>query len=105
MIILTNDFADMIYLAVTGALSYEIYRGVLSALVDGNDDGLPDSGYGSCMTALDDDARDTFFVDPEIPLAGGAAFFYLMSVVDALGDNGLGTTSTGLTRVPQVPCP
>ena len=87
------------------ALSYDLYRGDLPDLVDGDDDGLPDSGYGACMTALDDDPRDTFFVDTNVPQPAGAGFFYLMSVIDAGGDNGLGTTSAGLQRLPQVPCP
>jgi hypothetical protein len=56
------------------------------------------------MTGLDDDPRDTFFVDPDVP-SSGDGFFYLMSVVDAGGDGGLGATSAGLPRLPQVPCP
>jgi hypothetical protein len=57
-----------------------------------------------CRTALDDDTRDTFFVDADIP-SSGDGFFYLISVIDAQGDDGLGTTSAGLPRLPQVPCP
>jgi hypothetical protein len=98
------DGETLVWPAVTGALSYDIYRGDTSVLVDGDDDGLPDSGYGACMTALDDDPRDTFFVDADMPSAG-EGFFYLMSVIDALGDGGIGTTSAGLPRTPQVPCP
>jgi hypothetical protein len=98
------DHATLVWPAVTGALSYDIYRGDTSVLIDGDDDGLPDSGYGACMTALDDDPRDTFFVDAETPAAGGG-FFYLMSVIDAQGDGGIGATSAGLPRTPQVPCP
>jgi hypothetical protein len=56
------------------------------------------------MTGLDDDPRDTFFIDPDMPPFGDG-YFYLMSVVDAGGDGGLGTTSAGLVRVPEVPCP
>ncbi len=98
------DRVTLVWPAVTGALSYDIYRGYVSSLVDVDDDGLPDTGYGVCMTALDDDSRDTFFVDPDLP-AAGTGFFYLMSVIDAQGDNGIGATSSGLARVPQVPCP
>jgi hypothetical protein len=98
------DHATLVWPAVTGAISYDIYRGDTSVLVDGDDDGLPDSGYGACMTALDDDPRDTFFVDADTP-SEGDGFFYLMSVIDALGDGGIGATSAGLPRSPQVPCP
>lgn len=98
------DRITLTWPAVIGALSYDIYRGSLSVLVDADSDGLPDSGYGSCMTALDDDSRDTFFVDADMPSEGGG-FFYLMSVIDAGGDQGLGTTSAGLQRLPTLPCP
>jgi len=99
------DGATLSWPAETGALSYDIYRGDLSSLVDGNGDGLPDAGYGSCRTQDDDDPRDTFFEDAELPSAAGAGFFYLMSVIDSAGAGGLGTTSAGLPRVPAVPCP
>jgi hypothetical protein len=98
------DVETLVWPAVTGALSYDVYRGDTSLLVDDDDDGLPDSGYGACMTALDDDPRDTFFVDADTP-PSGEGFFYLMSVIDASGDGGIGTTSAGLPRTPQVPCP
>ncbi len=99
------DRVTLVWPAVTGALSYDLYRGNMSALLDGDDDGLPDTGYGVCLSALDDDPRDTFFVDTDVPQPAGAGFFYLISVLDSQGDNGLGTTSSGLARVPQVPCP
>jgi hypothetical protein len=99
-----SDRVTLVWPAVIGALTYDMYRGDLSGLVDGNGDGLPDDGYGTCMTGLDDDPRDTFFIDPDMP-SSGDGFFYLMSVVDAGGDGGLGTTSAGLARVPEVPCP
>jgi hypothetical protein len=98
------DGITLVWPGVTGALSYDIYRGDLSALVDGDDDGLPDSGYGTCMTALDDDPRDTFFEDGDVPAVGGG-FFYLRAVINAQGDGGIGSTSAGLPRTPQVPCP
>jgi hypothetical protein len=98
------DGTTLAWPSVLGALRYDIYRGDLSELVDLNGDGLPDNGYGTCMTGLDDDPRDTFFADPDVP-SSGDGFFYLMSVVDAGGDGGLGTTSEGLPRVPAVACP
>ena len=92
-------------ISVVGALSYDLYRGDTVDLVDADGDGLPDPGYGSCLSALDDDTRDTYFVDADLPQPAGSGFFYLMSVIDAQGDGGLGTTSAGLARLPQVPCP
>ena len=99
-----SDGETLVWAAVTGALSYDLYRGNVSSLVDIDDDGLPDSDYGSCLSGLDDDTRDTFFVDADSP-SSGDGFFYLISVIDAEGDHGLGSTSSGLPRVPQAPCP
>jgi hypothetical protein len=96
--------ATLVWPSVTGALSYDIYRGDLADLVDGDGDGLPDAGYGVCRTELDNDPRDTSFVDLEEP-AADAGFFYLMSVKLAAGDSGLGSTSSGLPRLPAVACP
>ena len=85
--------------------SYSLYRGLLSDLVDADDDGLPDVGYGICINDLDADTSDTSFFDPDVP-ASGAGFFYLMSSVDAQGqESGLGTTSAGLPRGVLSPCP
>ena len=100
---LDADKSTVVWPAVIGALSYNVYRGDVSDLVDTDGDGLPDGGYGICMTALDMDSTDTFFDDPEMPLAGG--FFYLRSAVDSGGDGGIGSTSGGLPRVPTVACP
>jgi hypothetical protein len=99
-----GDKVTLIWPAVIGAWTYDIYRGARSDLVDGNGDGLPDDGYGVCLTGFDDDARDTFFVDPQVPAAGDG-FFYLMSVLDAGGDGGIGTTGSGLPRTPALACP
>jgi len=103
-LVFAADGQTLVWPATTGALSYDVYRGTGGALVDVDDDGLPDAGYGVCMTGLDPDARDTFFVDPEAP-STGAGFYYLMSVIDAGGDQGIGSTSAGLTRLPAEPCP
>jgi hypothetical protein len=35
------------------AASYNMYRGNLDELADGNGDGLPDLGYGNCKNDLD----------------------------------------------------
>ncbi len=80
-------------------------KGCHLALVDLNEDGLPDEGYGECVNDLDDDTTDTLFADPEIPLPGGHGFAYLVGWVDLVGEGGLGSTSAGLPREVDLPCP
>ncbi len=87
-----------------GVESFNIYRGDLGTLEDGDADGLPDAGYGSCRNAFDADTTDTQFTDEDLP-AEGQGFYYLMERVTALGLSGLGSTSNGLQRDPAVPCP
>jgi len=88
------------------ATDYTIYRGDLSALVDQDADGLPDGGYGSCVTHLDPDTTDEVFDDTAIPLSGDG-FHYLVSYVDDFeGIEGkIGKTGSGLERPINVPCP
>jgi hypothetical protein len=78
---------------INEAASYNMYRGNVDDLVDGNGDGLPDLGYGSCKNDLDPSLVDRVFIDDELP-APGAGFFYLMGYVDDFSvELGLGTTS------------
>jgi hypothetical protein len=99
------DAETMTWPVVGDAQTYNVYRGDLLDLVDGDADGLPDDGYGACANDLDPDTTDTVFLDPALPAQGGA-FFYLRSVVDALGaERFLGATSTGRVREVLVPCP
>jgi hypothetical protein len=99
------DGTTLVWPSVLGAQHYDVYRGDLSALVDSDDDGLPDDGYGVCISGLDDDTRDTFFVDAQVPTPAGAGFFYLRSSIDAQGDSGLGANSAGELRPNANPCP
>jgi hypothetical protein len=62
--------------SLQGVPSYVMYRGDLADLVDGNADGLPDAGYGVCVTGDDPNPTDTVFVDSDTP-AAGQGFFYL----------------------------
>ena len=95
----------LVWPPLNGAASYHVYRGDLADLVDANQDGVPDGGFGSCVTGLDPDPADTTFVDPTLPVSG-SGFFYLMGLVDAGGiERGLGETSAGRPRVPRQPCP
>ena len=64
---------------------------------------LVNSNPATIMT--DPDTADTLFVDPDVPDPGGA-YFYVMSLVDALGvETGLGWTSAGQPRTVASPCP
>ena len=91
--------------ALEGAQQYHVYRGSLASLQEVGPDGLPATGYGTCISTLDPDLTDTALVDPELP-PSGEGFFYLKSVVDGTGaERGLGATSAGKARVVLAPCP
>lgn len=96
---------DLTWPELDGIGSYRIYRGALADLEDASGDGLPDAGYGACVSQSDPDASDTTFVDPTVP-APGAGFFYLKAAVDAAGyEVGLGATHAGLPRWVAASCP
>ena len=84
---------------------YRVYRGDISDLVDGDGDGLPDAGYGECVSASDPDVTDTTLVlDDEPPPGGG--WFYVVGFREPDGSESiLGTTSQGLSRRPGLSCP
>jgi len=90
--------------ALLGVASYVMYRGDLADLVDLDVDGLPDNGYGVCITGNDPNPADTVFVDGDTP-AAGHGFFYLKGVRDGAVVRGLGVTSAVKPRVPAVGCP
>jgi cytochrome c peroxidase len=97
------DKSTISWPSLQGVLSYVVYRGDLSDLVDTNGDGLPDAGYGSCVGESDPNPADTIFVDNESP-AEGRGFFYLKGVIDGATVRGLGVTSAVKPRVPAVLC-
>ena len=99
-----DDKISVEWQEVCGAQTYNMYKGDLPALVDADTDGLPDAGYGECVTDLDNDPTDLTFVDTELPPPGTGSF-YLMSYVEAEGERGLGETSAGLPREVLLPCP
>jgi hypothetical protein len=99
-----TDKATMTWPDVTGAQSYNVYRGLISSLADGDSDGLPDAGYGDCQNALDPDTTDLHYVDASVP-PPGAGYFYLIAIEDWAGEFWLGSTSGGLSRVSTLPCP
>lgn len=98
------DRATLSWPASRDGLSYRIYRGMLGGLIDVDHDGLPDGGFGSCISATDPDPADTTFTDPQTPPSGDG-YFYLRTVVRLGGESDLGTTSTGLARNPTSSCP
>ena len=99
-----NDKITLRWPDVDGALSYNVYRGLLSDLVDGDSDGLPDMGYGDCQNTMDPDTTDLQYVDASVP-GPNSGYFYLIAVEDWAGERFLGTTSDGFPRVPTLPCP
>jgi len=98
------DKATLHWPQLPGVASYVVYRGDLADLVDANGDGLPDFGYGSCVTGSDPNPADTVFVDTELP-PQGHGFFYLKGVRDGATVRGLGVTSAVRPRVPHLLCP
>ena len=99
------DAETLEWLPVSAAVSYDIYRGDLP-FVDGTSEGVPDAGYGSCISLADPDASDTTFTDPTVP-DPGAGYAYTVGYVDAAfaRHGGIGTTSAGVTRPLPFPCP
>ena len=87
------------------AESYNVYRGSLSDLLDSEGEGVPDDGYGSCLSGIDPDRTDAALDDDEPP-PPGSGFFYLMAYVDVEGiEHGLGRGSSGEPRIPTDRCP
>ena len=98
------DKTTMRWPSLLGVPSYVMYRGSIADLVDFNADGLPDSGYGVCITDLDPNPADSIFVDAELPTEG-QGFFYIKGVRDGGIVRGLGVTSAVKPRVPAAECP
>jgi cytochrome c peroxidase len=98
------DKTTLRWLALQGVPAYVMYRGDLAELADLDADGLPDAGYGVCVTSNDPNTADTVFVDTDSP-AEGHGFFYVKGVRDGAVERGLGVTSSVKPRVPAVACP
>lgn len=87
---------------------WNVYRGSLSGLADLDRDGLPDLGYGACVTPLDPDPTDELFEDAEEPPAGDGFFYIGTLVMEAFGilqETSLGLTSAGTERPNATACP
>ena len=99
------DFPDSTTLAwqpESGLEVFDLYRGRVSLLHDGDGDGAADD-YGACLLAQ---GPTTTFADPSAPPARDA-FFYIAAGTGASGSIGLGNASSGAPRVvanPQL-CP
>ena len=76
----------------------------MAELIDTDDDGLVDPGYGACVSGADPDPSDTTWQATEVP-APGSGYFYLVGFVDSGGASSiLGSTPNGLPRAPSQPC-
>ncbi len=91
--------------AVSAANGYNVYRGYLP-FVDANKDGLPDGGYGLCVSQTDPNVFDMVFDDPAVPTPG-QGFYYTLGYVDSdYGvPGGIGVTSAGQQRPAPAACP
>lgn len=89
-----SNQTTLTWLPVAGALSYNVYRGLVSSLPN----------YGTCQNSRDPLLTDTVFVDTDRP-ANAASFTYLVSMKSATGEQGLGFTSFGTPRTASPPCP
>jgi hypothetical protein len=89
---------------VAGATRYNLYRGVLTGLVDGNADHLPDGGHGTCQNSRDPVLTDLVFVDTDVPTTVQKGFHYLVGYTAGGVQKGLGVNSFGLART-VTPCP
>ena len=91
------DKQTLDWAVVPSAISYNVYRGDLSALGD------PTVGdFGDCQNHFDPDTTDTTFVDSELP---DGAYFYLVTLVTATGEMGFEGASQGQLRDPLTRCP
>lgn len=97
-----SDKVTLVWDPIAGAIKYNTYRGLTSQLVDADDNGLADNGYGACQT--DSNPTDTQFVDTTKP-ARGTSYYYLVAYVKTFLEEGLGKSSSGLDRFPTTPCP
>lgn len=100
-----QDSATLSWPPVEAARGYDVYRGNLP-LADGTGDGLPDDGYGSCVSQTDPDVFDTTFADPTVPSPGEGFIYTVGYVDDDFGQHGgIGVTGSGAERPPPAPCP
>jgi hypothetical protein len=100
-----TDKLTLAWAAVSEAISYNVYRGILADVADTDADGLPDLGYGDCQNHRDADTTDTTFVADEVPTAEQIGFLYIVNFVGPSGETTLGNTSAGLRREVVVACP
>jgi hypothetical protein len=82
---------------------WNVYSGPLP-FADADADGLPDDGYGSCVSAADPDPHDTTLDDATEP-APGTGLFYVGTMTLGAQETLPGTTSAGLVRTVGAACP
>jgi polyhydroxybutyrate depolymerase len=87
------------------AAEYRVYRGEIADLVDEDGDGLPDGGYGDCISSADPDASDTSLLLNDQPPPGGGWYYVVGFREPDAGESILGTTSMAVSRRPALACP
>ncbi len=101
--VLNQIFSDGTHLswdALSGAQTYNVYRGALGTFVDSNADGAADS-YGACLDSGLASPADTDGATPAL----GSGFFYLVTGHNGAGEGSLGRASSGAARPNTSPCP
>jgi hypothetical protein len=89
---------------IAGATRYNVYRGLVSGLIDTNADHLPDGGYGTCQNSRDPNLTDQVFVETDVPTTVQKGFHFLVSYTSGGVEKGLGFNSFGQART-VTPCP
>ena len=98
---------------VQNSQTYQVYRANQHDIVDADadTDGLPDAGYGVCVSPVPPDDQNEFIIDSDEPLPG-EAFTYVVGYKDGLSPlggggvkGGLGMTGDRKDRFVQVECP
>ena len=93
----TGGGAQVSWMSVSGAVSYNTYRGTVSN---------PALSYNHVCFEVGDQLADgaTLTTDAALP-PSGTAQYYLVSTVDGCGESTLGRSTGGVERLPASACP
>jgi hypothetical protein len=96
----SNPITPMLYWQQeVGFDAFNIYRGRLRSLTDANHDGALDA-YGTCHYERTTSDRSYELEAPPV----GDAFLYIVSGINAAGEGGFGSASSGVARPNAFPC-
>jgi hypothetical protein len=98
--LLFGDATHLTWDTLTGALTYNLYRGSLGTFVDADHNGAADA-YGACLDSGLAAPADT---DATIPPAG-SGLYYLVTGRNPAGEGTLGPASSGAIRPNTSACP